>query len=156
MAARDNPDADPADFRYPGPRPQSKETALVMLADSTEAVVRASQDHSQERIDALVEEVIAERVAEGQFDDCDITLRDLRVIAQSFKSSLRAIYHPRIEYPAATPGATGQTPIGAGPLGSSASVVPPDHIGGETSRSVEGDSSDGAGSGEAAPEVART
>jgi len=70
-----------------------------MLADSTEAVVRSSQDHSQDRIDALVESVIAERVTEGQFDECDLTLRDLRVVAASFKSSLRAIYHPRIEYP---------------------------------------------------------
>ncbi|MGH2584093.1 MAG: HD family phosphohydrolase [Dehalococcoidia bacterium] len=101
IATRDDPDIDPERFRYPGPRPQSRETALVMLADSTEAVVRASQDRSQEAIDALVESVIAERVAEGQFDDCDLTLRDLRTIAESFKSSLRAIYHPRIEYPPA-------------------------------------------------------
>jgi putative nucleotidyltransferase with HDIG domain len=100
IAAREDPDVDPARFRYPGPKPQSKETALVMLADSTEAIVRASQDRSQDRIDALVEAVISERVTEGEFDDCDITLRDLRVIAESFKSSLRAIYHPRIEYPA--------------------------------------------------------
>lgn len=103
-AAQDDPDVDPDLFRYPGPAPQSRETALVMLADSTEAVVRASTDRSQERIDALVEGVIAERLSEGQFDQCDITLRDLRTVADSFKSSLRAIYHPRIEYPAA-PGA---------------------------------------------------
>ena len=105
MAAKADPAADPERFRYPGPAPQSRETALVMLADSTEAVVRASSDRTQERINALVEGVIAERLAEGQFDACDLTMRDLRVIAQSFKSSLRAIYHPRIEYPAA-PGAT--------------------------------------------------
>jgi hypothetical protein len=73
-----------------------------MLADSTEAVVRSSPDHGFEKIDELVEGVIAERLAEGQFDDCDLTLRDLRTIADSFKITLRAIYHPRIEYPAPT------------------------------------------------------
>lgn len=98
-AAKVDPEVDPERFRYPGPAPQSRETALVMLADSTEAIVRASRDRSQERIDELVETVIAERLTEGQFDACDLTLRDLRAVAVSFKSSLRAIYHPRIEYP---------------------------------------------------------
>jgi putative nucleotidyltransferase with HDIG domain len=103
LAAQDDPEVDPAGFSYSGPRPRSRETAVVMLADSTEAMVRAAKDRSQERIDAMVESVIAERLAEGQFDDCDLTLRDLRVIAQSFKQSLRAIYHPRVEYPAPSP-----------------------------------------------------
>jgi len=101
-AAADDPQINPALFTYPGPRPQSKETAIAMLADSTEAVVRSSPDHGFEKTDELVESVIAERLAEGQFDDCDLTLRDLRTIADSFKMTLRAIYHPRIEYPAPT------------------------------------------------------
>jgi cyclic-di-AMP phosphodiesterase PgpH len=100
LAAQQDPDIDAEKFTYAGPRPRSRETAVVMLADSTEAMVRAAKDRSQERIDAMVESVIAERLAEGQFDDCDLTLRDLRVIAESFKRSLRAIYHPRVEYPA--------------------------------------------------------
>jgi len=74
-----------------------------MLADSVEAVVRASRDHSPEHIDELVEGVIRERVAEGQLDDCDLTFRDLKLIAESFKATLRGIYHPRIEYPAPAP-----------------------------------------------------
>lgn len=102
LAAQQDPDIDQEQFTYAGPRPRSRETAIVMLADSTEAMVRAAKDRSQERIDAMVESVIAERLAEGQFDDCDLTLRDLRVIAESFKRSLRAIYHPRVEYPAPT------------------------------------------------------
>lgn len=102
-AASTDATVDPERFRYPGPAPQSRETALVMLADSTEAVVRASRERDQATIDALVEAVIAERLAEGQFDACDLTLRDLRLVAESFKFSLRAIYHPRIEYPAAPP-----------------------------------------------------
>lgn len=101
-AAQIDPDIDPTLFSYPGPKPQSRETAIAMLADSTEAIVRSSRDHSPEKIDALVEGVIAERLAEGQFDECDLTLRDLRVIAESFKATLRAMYHARIEYPAPT------------------------------------------------------
>ena len=99
-ASAEDPNADPEKFRYPGPRPQSKESAIIMLADSVEAVVRSSRDRSPERIDSLVDGVIAERVAEGQLNDCDLTLRDLRVIGESFKAILRGVYHPRIEYPA--------------------------------------------------------
>jgi putative nucleotidyltransferase with HDIG domain len=101
-AAEDDPTIDPALFQYPGPRPQSKETAIVMLADSTEAVVRSSPDRSAQRIDQMVDEVIAERLGEGQLDDCDLTLRDLRTIAESFKSTMRAVYHPRVQYPQPT------------------------------------------------------
>jgi len=152
-ALRDNPDADPADFTYPGPRPQSRETALVMLADSTEAVVRANQDHSQETIDALVESVIAERLSEGLFDDCDITLRDLRVIAESFKSSLRAIYHPRIEYPAAVAPGAASPPVQSA---DGATAVPADYVDGESqSDGLTADSGDD-GSGAIASGAART
>ena len=101
-ASAEDPTVDAEKFRYPGPRPQSKETAIVMLADSVEAVVRSSRDRSTEKIDALVDGVIAERVTEGQLDDCDLTLRDLKVIGESFKATLRGVYHPRIEYPAPT------------------------------------------------------
>ena len=101
-AAEHDPNVDPALFAYPGPRPQSKETAIVMLADSTEAMIRSSPDRSPERIDQLVEEVIGERVGEGQLDDSDLTLRDLRTIAESFKATMRAVYHPRVQYPEPT------------------------------------------------------
>jgi hypothetical protein len=74
-----------------------------MLADSTEAVVRASEDRSPGRIDAIVEEVIAERLQEGQLDECDLTMRDLRTIAASFKVTMRAVYHPRVAYPQPAP-----------------------------------------------------
>ncbi|MCH7718677.1 MAG: HDIG domain-containing protein [Chloroflexi bacterium] len=102
VASQQDPTVDANTFRYPGPKPQSRETAIVMLADSTEAVVRASADRSPERIEAIVEEVVAERLAEGELDECDLTLRDLRTIAQAFKLTLRGVYHPRIEYPEAT------------------------------------------------------
>jgi len=102
-AAEHDPGVDPASFQYPGPRPQSRETAIVMLADSTEAVVRASPERTPERMNQLVDEVIAERIAEGQLDDSDLTLRDLRTIAESFKQTMRAVYHPRVQYPEPTP-----------------------------------------------------
>ena len=70
-----------------------------MLADSTEAMVRASEDRSAERIDAIVDEIISERLAEGELEECDLTLRDIRTIAASFKKTLRGVYHPRIAYP---------------------------------------------------------
>lgn len=109
--ARDqDPKTDPEVYRYPGPRPQSRETGIVMLADSVEAIVRASKDRSFERIDELVDGVVAERIAEGEMDDCDLTMRDLRTIAETFKLTLRGIYHRRIEYPPET----GATPADGG------------------------------------------
>ena len=103
VASQDDPEVDPDLFRYPGPKPQSRETAVVMLADSTEAMVRASADRSSERIEAIVEEVLAERMAEGELEECDLTMRDMRTIAESFKGTMRAVYHPRVEYPEPTP-----------------------------------------------------
>ena len=95
---------DPSLFTYPGPKPQTREVAIVMLADSVEAVIRSSAERSPEQIDALVDEVIAERLAEGQLDESDLTLREIKIAAESFKSTLRGVYHPRLEYPAGTEG----------------------------------------------------
>jgi putative nucleotidyltransferase with HDIG domain len=102
-AAENEPDVDTAPFTYPGPRPQTRETAIVMLADSTEAAARAAQGHSRVELDRIVDSVFSERMAEGQLDDSDLTLRDLRIVSDSFKATLRAMYHPRVEYPAPTP-----------------------------------------------------
>ena len=68
-------------------------------SDSSEATVRSSSDRTQERIREIVDAVVRERVEEGQFDECDISLRDLRIVTESFVSTLSAIYHPRVEYP---------------------------------------------------------
>jgi putative nucleotidyltransferase with HDIG domain len=86
-------------FTYPGPRPQSREAAILMLSDSTEAAARAARDHSREAIEQLVDRIVRQRLEEGQFDDCNITLRDLTRIKQSFVTLLTGIYHPRIPYP---------------------------------------------------------
>jgi putative nucleotidyltransferase with HDIG domain len=101
-AVAEDPQVDVSAFRYPGPKPQTRETAIAMLADSCEATVRASADHSPEVIAALVDEAFTERLSEGQLDESDLTLRNVRALAESFKSTLRAVYHPRIEYPAPT------------------------------------------------------
>ncbi len=102
-AVQEDREVEVGDFRYGGPRPQSRETAIVMLADSCEAAVRANQDRERPGIEHIVDSVFAERVAEGQFDECGITMRDLRVVAETLKEQLRAVYHPRIAYPEAVP-----------------------------------------------------
>jgi len=101
-AAKVKPDIDPQLFQYQGPKPQTREAALVMLADSCEASVRASSDRTSDRIRQIVEGIVAERVEEGQFDECDLSMRDLRIVVDSFVQALSAIYHPRVEYPAPT------------------------------------------------------
>jgi putative nucleotidyltransferase with HDIG domain len=89
------------DYRYEGPRPQSKETAIVMLADSMEAAVRALGRPVPARIEHVVRTIIKERLNDHQLDGCDLTLKDLDTIATSFIRVLSGIFHPRIEYPEA-------------------------------------------------------
>jgi putative nucleotidyltransferase with HDIG domain len=86
-------------YTYPGPKPQSKETALIMLADACEPAVRAAPDHSHERIREIVEKLFQERVQQDQLDECPLTLRDLERTKEAFRSVLNGLYHPRIEYP---------------------------------------------------------
>ena len=101
-AAAEDPSVDPEVFRYPGPRPQSREAAIIMLADSSEAAVRASTDRTVEAIAAIVNGIQRERIEEDQFAECDISLRDLRIVADSFVQTLNAVYHPRVQYPEPT------------------------------------------------------
>ncbi len=86
-------------FRYPGPRPQTRETALLMLADSCEAKVRADRPKDEAELKALIQAQIEARVKSGQLDDTDLTLKDMFLIAESFTATLRGVYHPRIQYP---------------------------------------------------------
>ena len=87
------------EFRYPGPKPSSRESAILMLGDGVEGAVRALQDPTPGRIEGVVHEMTMNRLMDGQFDDCDITLKELSRIEQSLVKSLRAIYHGRIAYP---------------------------------------------------------
>lgn len=86
-------------FTYPGPRPQSKETAIVMLADGCEARVRAEKPKESNELKKIIREVIDFRVANDQLANTDLTLRELEVIGDSFAATLKGAYHPRIEYP---------------------------------------------------------
>lgn len=99
LAKQDASQVDDKVFRYPGPRPRSKETALLMLADGCEARARAELPKDEEELRLLVKKVIDYAQREGQLDNTSLTLKDLSVIADSFISSLRNQYHPRIQYP---------------------------------------------------------
>ncbi|MFO7942187.1 MAG: HDIG domain-containing protein [Bacillota bacterium] len=86
-------------FRYPGPRPQSKETAVVMLADAVEATVRSLSRPTPDRIRAVVRDIIHARLEDGQLDRCDLTLRDLDRVGEVFTQVLSGAFHKRLEYP---------------------------------------------------------
>ena len=90
-------------FRYPGPRPQSRETALLMLADSCEARVRAERPSDEIELRRIVQSSVEDRVKLGELHDTNLTLRELDAIVDSFVATLRGIYHPRIEYPELRP-----------------------------------------------------
>ena len=103
----------PDDFRYPGPRPQSREAAILMLADSVEAIVRSmnqsgklkevleggKEGTDEDSLVKLVAGIIAERIREGQLDESDLTFRDVQAIQKAFVEMLKGVYHPRVVYP---------------------------------------------------------
>lgn len=86
-------------YRYPGPKPRTRETAILMIADAAESATRATFDSSTTRFDTLVRELIQKRLLDGQFDECDITMRDLDRIETAMAKTLQGIYHGRIAYP---------------------------------------------------------
>jgi len=89
----------PDSFRYEGPKPQTKEVALVMLADSVEAAIRSLQEPTEAKIRDMVKKIIKDKLNDGQLEACDLTFKDLDTITQSFCTILEGIYHKRIEYP---------------------------------------------------------
>lgn len=96
--AGDNPNVPQGPYRYPGPKPQSRLAALIMLADGTEALARSDPDHSPEHIETLVRQVLDERLID-QLEESGLTFRDLSSIRQAFIETLQGIYHPRLQYP---------------------------------------------------------
>jgi putative nucleotidyltransferase with HDIG domain len=89
---------DEVDYRYPGPKPRSKEVAIVMLADAIESATRTLSDPTPARIDALVRSLANKRLMDGQFDECDLTFRELSTICESISKSVASIYHGRVKY----------------------------------------------------------
>ncbi len=90
---------DEIEFRYPGPKPHTKEVAILMLADATESSVRAMTDPTPARIESQAHAITSGRLMDGQLDDCDLTLREVHIIEKSLVKSLCGIYHGRIAYP---------------------------------------------------------
>src|SRR5438105_14497896 len=99
----DNPQVREESFRYPGPKPQTKESAIVSLADMVESASRSLEKPTPQKIEQLVHELIEERIADGQLDDCDLTLGDLKVIKERFRFTLMTMLHTRIAYPKQEP-----------------------------------------------------
>lgn len=93
------PDFTEDDFRYPGPKAQSKEAAIVGIADCVEAAVRSLRSPTMEQVESMIHKIIKGRLDDNQFNECDLTMKELDKIAQSLKESVIGIFHSRIEYP---------------------------------------------------------
>ena len=150
------------EYRYPGPKPKTKEAAIIMLCDAVESASRAMADPTPARIDATVRAIANKRLMDGQFDDCDLTLRELNVMVGAVSKTLAAIYHGRIAYPTGPTarGGVGGPPSGIptmkvgvmGSIGSASSVVEGGTHGGTTLlvSPKTGTSAGGTGNGAAA------
>jgi cyclic-di-AMP phosphodiesterase PgpH len=101
--ARSEEEIEENDFRYPGPKPQFKEAAIMMIADSCEAAARSLDEPTPENIRFIVTKIIDAILSDDQLDECDLTLRELTTIRESMIKSLVAIYHSRVDYPGYTP-----------------------------------------------------
>jgi len=94
------------DFRYPGPRPRSVETAITMVADSVEAALRVIDDLTGEKIEGAIEQIVKGKLAAGQLDEAPMTLRQLDQVKAEFIRVLTGMYHNRIDYPESSGGIT--------------------------------------------------
>ena len=96
----DNPESvKEEDFIYPGPKPQSREAAIIMMADSVEAAVRSIQEPTFDKIENMVNNIVKDKLNSDQLNECDLTFKDLETIKTCFLKVLKGIYHHRIEYP---------------------------------------------------------
>jgi putative nucleotidyltransferase with HDIG domain len=98
-AKEKNQEVDEAAFHYPGPKPQTKENGILMLADGSESAVRALKPRSAEEIDEIVQKIIAHHLGSGQLDECNLSISDLYKIRMAFVDILQGVHHPRIKYP---------------------------------------------------------
>lgn len=99
LESADEKKTDEASYRYEGPKPQTREVAIVMLADCAEAAVRSMHKPTHGKIEGLIRQIIKDKLSDGQLDECDLTLKDLDKIASAFAKILTGIFHTRIEYP---------------------------------------------------------
>jgi len=101
-AKQSDPEVKEEDYRYPGPKAQTKEAAVIGIADSVEAAVRSMNHPTHEQIETLVRNIIADRLQDEQLNECDLTLKELEIVANSLCETLNGIFHSRIEYPEMT------------------------------------------------------
>jgi hypothetical protein len=101
LAAKDQPREiiDETDFRYPGPKPQSKEAAILMIVDAAEAASRTMQDPTRLKLEKMVRLIVGKRIEDGQFSECDLTTRDISKIVRALVDALEVSFHSRIRYP---------------------------------------------------------
>ena len=98
----DHPDTDQFDqFHYPGPKPFSKETAIVMMSDAVEASTRSIPDKTEQNLSEMIDKVIGHQLSTGQYDNAEITMKEINTIREAFKRFIRGVYHVRISYPEA-------------------------------------------------------
>ena len=124
----DLPDIDEKNFRYPGPTPQTRESGIVSLADAVESASRSLRKPTPGKIRALVDEIVFNRIRDGQLDNCGLTVSDLRKTRDSFSKTLRSMRHSRIDYPKREKetGEEGEDPPTAG--GKARNVVPVEEV----------------------------
>ncbi|MFL2100530.1 HD family phosphohydrolase [Desemzia sp. FAM 24101] len=103
QAKKENSEVNESDFRYPGPKPQTKEAAVINIADSAEAACRSMSRPTKQSIEEFVHELIVDRIKDGQFDECDITMKELRIVEAALVDNLVGTFHSRIEYPKTEP-----------------------------------------------------
>ena len=104
--AKEGETVDENDFRYPGPKPQTRETAITLLADSVEGATRSLDEHTPTKIEETVKKVINNKFIDGQLDECNLTLKEINKISATFTRILSAMYHARIKYPEKKNGST--------------------------------------------------
>jgi putative nucleotidyltransferase with HDIG domain len=95
----DIPEVREESFRYSGPRPQTKECAIISIADAIESASRSLERVTPQKIDQLITDIIEKRVLDGQLKDCDLTMREIEVVAENFKHTLQSMLHSRVAYP---------------------------------------------------------
>lgn len=112
--AKEEEDVREENFRYPGPKPQSKEAAVLLLSDSVEGATRALDEHTPSKIDEVVRKIVNNKFIDGQLDECNLTLKEIELITSTFSRVLSATYHSRVKYPEKKNGSSRSTKGGSG------------------------------------------
>ena len=95
----DIPEVREESFRYSGPKPQFRESGIISLADAVESASRSLEKPTPQKIEQLVNDIVNKRIAEGQLDECDLTLRELKIVGETFRFTIQNMLHTRIKYP---------------------------------------------------------